>query len=88
MARHMPNVRTLLMIEKAILDSEDYPTRTELYESLPKKVHYTTFKTALEYLEASGKIIFNEKEIVYTGVNNPKLQKLIETSVIFKTRKK
>lgn len=83
----MPNVRTLLMIEKAILDSEDYQTRTELHESLPKKVHYTTFKNALEYLEASGKIIFNDNEIVYTGVTNSQLQRLMEDSVLFKTRK-
>jgi len=65
------------MIEKAILDSEIYPTRMELYRSLPRRIHYSTFKNALEYLEASGKIGFNSKKIVYTGVNNEKLRKLI-----------
>jgi hypothetical protein len=72
-----PTVKTLLMIEKAILDSEIYPTRMELYRSLPRRIHYSTFKNALEYLEASGKIGFNSKKIVYTGVNNEKLRKLI-----------
>ena len=72
-----PTVKTLLMIEKAILDSEIYPTRMELYRSLPRRIHYSTFKNALEYLEASGKIGSNSKKIVYTGVNNEKLRKLI-----------
>ena len=80
-ARELPNMRTLFMIENAILESEDYPTRMELYNSLPKRPHYTKFKTALEYLEASGKIIFNSDKIVYTGVNNPKLVALLKSSI-------
>ncbi len=81
MAGHQPNVRTILMIEKAILDSEDHPSRMGLYNNLPKKVHYTTFKNTLIYLEASGKIAFNDRKIIYTGVNNPKLQALMDSSV-------
>jgi archaellum biogenesis ATPase FlaH len=69
------------MVEKAILDAENYPTRTELWSSLPRKVQYQTFKRILDYLEASGKITFNGKVIVYTGVNNPKLQALLKSSI-------
>ena len=78
---HEPRMDTVLMVEKAILESEDYPKRTKLWKSLPRKIQYQTFKRILEYLEASGKIIFNPSTIVYTGVNNDKLRKLIETSV-------
>jgi hypothetical protein len=78
---HEPQLDTILMVEKAILDAEDYPTRTELWNSLPRKVQYQTFKRILDYLEASGKIAFNGKVIIYTGVNNPKLQALIRSSV-------
>ena len=78
---HEPQLDTIMMVEKAILDAEDYPTRLELWKSLPRKVQYQTFKHILEYLEASGKIVFNNKRIIYTGVNNPKLQALMESSV-------
>jgi len=81
MAGHNPRLDTILMVEKAIINSEEHPTRAELHRSLPRKVHYSTFKNILEYLEASGKIIFNTDKIVYTGINNEKLRKLMETSV-------
>ena len=78
---HEPQLDTILMVEKAILEAENYPTRTELWNSLPRKVLYQTFKRILDYLEASGKITFNGKVIVYTGANNPKLQALMKSSV-------
>jgi len=78
---HEPRLDTIMMVEKAILECEDYPTRTELWKSLPRKIQYQTFKRILNYLEASQKIVFNSKKIIYTGVNNPKLQALLESSV-------
>jgi len=78
---HEPRLDTIMMIEKTILDSEDYPSRTELWRSLPRKVQYQTFKRVIDYLEASGKIVFNDKKIIYTGVNNPQLRALLESSV-------
>jgi S-adenosylmethionine:tRNA-ribosyltransferase-isomerase (queuine synthetase) len=78
---HEPRMDTILMVEKAIIDAKDYPKRMELWKSLGCKIQYQTFKRILEYLEASGKIIFNDNKIVYTGVNNPKLQALIESSI-------
>jgi len=78
---HEPQLNTILMVEKAILDAEDYPARTELWKNLPRKIQYQTFKRILEYLEASGKITFNSKKIIYTGVNNAELQALMESSI-------
>jgi hypothetical protein len=78
---HEPQLDTLLMVEKAIIDAEEYPTRTELWKSLPRKMQYQTFKRILDYLEASGKIAFDKKKIIYTGVNNPKLEALMKSSI-------
>jgi len=78
---HEPQLNTIMMVEKAILDAEEYPTRMELWRSLPKKVQYQTFKRILEYLEASGKIVFNRDRVIYTGVDNPKLRALLESSI-------
>lgn len=78
---HEPQLDTVLMVENAILESKEYPTKMQLWRSLPRKTQYQTFKRILDYLEASGKIEFNTKTIIYTGVNNQKLRKLIESSV-------
>jgi hypothetical protein len=78
---HEPTLSSLLMIERTILDANDYYTRTQLWKSLPKRMQYQTFKRALDYLEASGKITSNSGHIIYTGVNNPKLAAMIKTSV-------
>lgn len=78
---HEPKLDTLLMVEKAIMDADEYPTRTELWKSLPREMQYQTFKRVLDYLEASGKIAFDKRKIIYTGVNNPKLEALIKSSV-------
>ncbi len=78
---HEPKLDTIMMVEKAIFEAEDYPTRMELWRSLPRKVQYQTFKRILDLLEAHGQIAFNGKRIIYTGVNNPKLQALMESSV-------
>ena len=78
---HEPNMKTILMVEKAIVDLGTYPTRMALWRALPKRVQYQTFRRVLEYLEASGKITFNGRSILYTGVNNEKLKALLDSSV-------
>lgn len=78
---HEPRLDTILMVEEAIKNAEDYPTRTELWKSLPRKVQYQTFKRILEYLEAHEIIVFNDKKIIYTKVDNPKLEALIKSSI-------
>jgi hypothetical protein len=78
---HEPQLDTILMVEQAILNADDYPTRTELWKSLPRKMQYQTFKRVLDYLEASGKIAFDKRRIIYTGVNTPKLEALMKSSV-------
>jgi len=77
---HEPQLDTILMVEKAIIEAEEYPTRKQLWQSLPKKMQYQTFKRILDYLEASGQIAIDTKRIIYTGANNPKLKALIESS--------
>ncbi len=78
---HEPRLDTVLMIENAILNNEDNLSKTQLWKSLPKKIQYQTFKRVIDYLEASGKIAFNGKAMIYVGVNNKKLRDLIDSSV-------
>ena len=63
---HYPQLDTILMVEKAIQEM-DYPKKTELWKSLPKKVMYQTFCLIIDYLEQSGKIIIDKDgRIVWT----------------------
>ena len=78
---HEPRLDTILMVEKAIIESEDYQTKTQLWKSLPKKMQYQTFKRVLDYLEASGKIMYHKGEILYTGVTGEKMQALIDSAL-------
>ena len=78
---HEPQLDTILMVERAIKNAKDYPTKTELWKSLPKKTQYQTFKRIIDYLEASNKIIYNGHTIVWIAADNPKLKRLLETSV-------
>lgn len=78
---HEPRLDTILMVEKALIDLEDYPTKMELWKLLPRRVQYQTYKRILEYLEATGRIVYDGRRIVYTGVVNEKLLNLIKSSV-------
>jgi hypothetical protein len=69
------------MVENAIKESGSYPTKKELLESLPKKIQYQTFNRILDYLESSNKIMFDGRNILWIFPDNPKLKKLLETSV-------
>ncbi|MDD5192810.1 MAG: hypothetical protein PHH54_04620 [Candidatus Nanoarchaeia archaeon] len=75
---HYPKLDSILMVEKAIQESEDYPTRMGLWRSLPKQMQYQTFKLILDYLEKSNKIMFKEDKIIWIFANNKKLNKLIQ----------
>lgn len=76
------NLETLLMIENAIKKADLPPKRTELWKSLPRKTMYQTFKKALDYLDASGKIMIDRKKrVVWIAADNPKLSKLVDSSI-------
>ncbi len=79
---HWPTLETLLRIERAIKEADIPPKRTEIWKALPKKTMYQTFRKALEYLDASGKIMIDKNDrVVWVAVDNPKLQALFERAI-------
>ena len=79
---HWPNLQTLLMIERAIKEAEIPPKRTALWKSLPRRPMYQTFRRAIAYLDASGKIMIDRNDrVVWVGAENPKLQALFDKAV-------
>ena len=55
-----PRLDTILMVEDAIKDADDYMTKTQLWKSLKKKVMYQTFCVIMDYFEHSGRIIYDK----------------------------
>lgn len=78
---HYPKLDSILMVEKTIQGSEDYPSRMELWRSLPKKMQYQTFKLILDYLERSNKIMFEDGKVVWIFANSSKLNELIDGAI-------
>jgi len=73
---HYPRLDTILMVEETIRRLGYYPTRMELWKTLPKKVMYQTFGMIVDYLVSLGKIIIGkDKRIVW--VWNPELIKRV-----------
>ena len=62
---HYPRLDTVLMVEKSIRESEDYPTKFQLSRMLPKSVMYQTLEVILDYLEESGKIVIKDGQIIW-----------------------
>lgn len=64
MAKRYPRLDTIMMVEKFILENSGKYKRKELWENLPKKMMYQTYKLILDYLEYSGKIkMMNNKKV-------------------------
>jgi len=78
---HEPTLSTIMMVEKTILDADDYMTKTELWNALPRKVQYQTYQRVLEYLENSGKIAYNDPVILWVGTENEKFKAMLESCV-------
>lgn len=73
---HYPRLDTVIMVEETIKKLKHYPTKTELWKALPKKVMYQTFSIIVDYLISINKIIVdNDGRIVW--VWNPELVKKI-----------
>lgn len=80
---HYPRLDTIIMVEETIRKLNYYPTKTELWRALPKKVMYQTFCMIIDYLLSLNKIIMNDDQIVW--VWNPELiKKITQKGLIIK----
>lgn len=76
-AERYPNLQTVLMVEKFIEENSGEYKKTQLFNSLPKKMIWSTFQTIMSYLEGINKIIIErDGKIVY--IWNPGLYEKIK----------
>jgi len=72
-----PNLQTVLMVEKFIKDNSMFYTKREIFNELPKKMLWGTFKIIIDYLEEILKITIEEDGVV-SYIWNPELLKKIK----------
>jgi len=78
---HYPRLDTVLMVENAIKNAKEYQNKRQLWKALPKQIMYQTFILILNYLEESGKIMY-DKDGAIIWTHNPKLiKKILESGV-------
>ena len=58
---HSPTLDTIKMVEDFIREHSGEYRRRALWERLPRKVMYQTFKTIIEYLQESNKIAIDAR---------------------------
>ncbi|MEK6875722.1 MAG: hypothetical protein AABX30_03490 [Nanoarchaeota archaeon] len=75
---HYPNLKTMLMIEKILRESNSMIDREELKRRMPVKIMHQTLNLILSYLEEKGMIIDSHKGILWIYNPSPKLRKAIE----------
>jgi len=81
---HYPRLDTVFMIEETIRKLDFYPTRMELWKSLPKKVMYQTFATIIDYLLNINKIIIDKDERIVWVWNPELIKKVIQKELVLK----
>ncbi|MFA5412657.1 MAG: hypothetical protein WC350_04910 [Candidatus Micrarchaeia archaeon] len=69
---HYPRLDTVIMVEEAIKNAPDYPTKAKLMRILPKKIMYQTLLVILDYLQTSNKILIDKRDGKIVWVWNPK----------------
>ena len=67
-----PNLQTVIMVEKFIKDNSMFYTKREIFNKLPKKMLWGTFRIIIDYLEETLKIT-TEKDGIVSYIWNPKL---------------
>jgi hypothetical protein len=72
-----PTLQTVLMVEKFIKDHSGELKKTELFNSLPRKVMWQTFQVIMSYLEDTLRIVYDKDDtIVY--IWNPDLYEKVK----------
>lgn len=79
---HIPNLNTVLMVERTLREHHEPMRKMQLWKALPKSTEYPTFTYILGYLESHNLITFDNKGmIVWIAADNPKLREMLRTGV-------
>ena len=69
------------MVEKAIKNAEEHPSKKQLKMALPKDITRQTFNLVLKYIENSGKIVIKDGRIIWIAIDNPKFLRMLKKTI-------
>lgn len=75
---HYPSLKTVLLVERVLQNSNIVISREELKRRLPVKIMHQTLNVILDYFEKRGFILDGHKGILWIHNDNPKLKRAIE----------
>ncbi|MEA3330051.1 MAG: hypothetical protein U9Q06_04885 [Nanoarchaeota archaeon] len=81
---HYPRLDTIMMVEETIKKLDFYPTKSELWKKLPKKVMHQTFNLIIDYLNEIGKIYIDKEGVIIWTWNPTLLKKIRKQGLIIK----
>lgn len=64
---HACTINTLVAVEKFVSENSGVYSKTELWNSLPKKMMYQSYKVVMAYLADAGLLAVESRKVVYTG---------------------
>ena len=75
-----PRLDTVLFLEEFVKENDGEFKKKQLWNALPKKIMYQTFKIIMDYLIKSQKVIIKRNKVMW--IFNPVLmENLMENSV-------
>ncbi len=75
---HLPNLKTVLMVEKFLQEQRKPVSKNTILENIPKKTMRQTLNIILEYLELSNKIYLGDKGVEWVFDEDKKLKTLLK----------
>jgi len=78
---HYPNLKTVLMVEEVLKNSNISLTREQLKTRLKTSIMHQTLNVILKYLEDSGKILDGRKGILWIYNPSTKLNHAIRHGI-------
>ena len=79
---HWPTLKTVIMVESALKETDGPVSLEELKRHLKKKVMDQTLRLILAYLEDKGSVLIGQKGISWIENNDSKFLKFIEKSKV------
>lgn len=79
---HSPTLKTVLMVEDALRNSDEPMSVEGLKRIMPKKIMDQSLRLILSYLENKGSILVGVKGISWIANDNPKFLKMIKKAKV------
>lgn len=79
---HYPNLKTILMIEDILKESNISLSKNEIMRRMPKKIMRQTFNVAIDYLTERNIVFYGDKGVTWIFNQSKKLNNALKKGTI------